>query len=586
MDEAVLKADSAADKIGTAYLEALKDIQKRLDSIFRNFSVGISEAEAKRILKNVREPDVIKRLEKAVDRIEDAEKKALMLAEINAPAYRARIDQLNILSGNVKTVCEKIGGKTLSLMDRELYGITESTYYRSIFDTQKGTGLGFTFALLSQDRINEILLTNWSGKHYSERIWENTEMLAETVQEILLKGFLTGKSSGRMANELQERMHSSYSRSLTLIRTEASFAANSAELESFRETGAEKYRFVATLDLRTSEICRSLDGNEYPLTEACQGENCPPMHPRCRSTTIPALDDEIMTELKRRATDPITGKPATVSADMSYKEWYDKHVKGNAAAEANEKAVRNISSDRNQFERYRKLLGREMPKTLEEFQKIKYTDTHNFGLLKAQAKGMGYYTKALINEPDISTVAKTIADEAGADEDDIINARCRYRGTSQEYTRFSKAMDLPQQRERVTADGLGNIGVGEIKVDLTEKDYSDIIEMKGKMSDRDVRKWYDYHDKRIGEHIDIEQTLENQAKQSHSLRNEYKYQAMELMKDQVKRKWLDENKPLHDFDFYYRKYSKLYDNPEDIYKAIIDSSMRPNKEVNKQFGLE
>lgn len=92
MDEAVLKADSAADKIGTAYLEALKDIQKRLDSIFRNFSVGISEAEAKRILKNVREPDVIKRLEKAVDRIEDAEKKALMLAEINAPAYRARID--------------------------------------------------------------------------------------------------------------------------------------------------------------------------------------------------------------------------------------------------------------------------------------------------------------------------------------------------------------------------------------------------------------------------------------------------------------------------------------------------------------
>lgn len=115
MDEAVLKADSAADKIGTAYLEALKDIQKRLDSIFRNFSAGISETEAKRILKSIREPDVIKRLEKAVDRIEDAEKKALMLAEINAPAYRARIDQLNILSGNVKTVCEKSAAKLCRL---------------------------------------------------------------------------------------------------------------------------------------------------------------------------------------------------------------------------------------------------------------------------------------------------------------------------------------------------------------------------------------------------------------------------------------------------------------------------------------
>ena len=51
----------------------------------------------------------------------------------------------------------------------------------------------------------------------------------------------------------------------------------------------------------------------------------------------------------------------------------------------------------------------------------------------------------------------------GAGEDDIIAARCRYRVTSGEYTRFSKAMDLPQQRERVTVDGLGNVGVGKWK---------------------------------------------------------------------------------------------------------------------------
>lgn len=51
--------------------------------------------------------------------------------------------------------------------------------------------------------------------------------------------------------------------------------------------------------------------------------------------------------------------------------------------------------------------------------------------------------------------------EGGADEDDLINCRARYRGTSHEYATFSQAMGLPQQRERVTADGLGNIMQGK-----------------------------------------------------------------------------------------------------------------------------
>lgn len=51
--------------------------------------------------------------------------------------------------------------------------------------------------------------------------------------------------------------------------------------------------------------------------------------------------------------------------------------------------------------------------------------------------------------------------EGGADEDDLINLRARYRATSQEYVRFSEAAGLPQQRERVSVDGLGNIMQGK-----------------------------------------------------------------------------------------------------------------------------
>lgn len=55
-----------------------------------------------------------------------------------------------------------------------------------------------------------------------------------------------------------------------------------------------------------------------------------------------------------------------------------------------------------------------------------------------------------------------LLEDGGADEKDILTAKSRYNGTSAEYSRFSKAMELPQQRERVTVDGLGNIGVDRV----------------------------------------------------------------------------------------------------------------------------
>lgn len=43
--------------------------------------------------------------------------------------------------------------------------------------------------------------------------------------------------------------------------------------------------------------------------------------------------------------------------------------------------------------------------------------------------------------------------EGGADDETITKERASYRAVSQEYTRFSEAMNLPEQRERVKIDG-------------------------------------------------------------------------------------------------------------------------------------
>ena len=175
----------------------------------------------------------------------------------------------------------------------------------------------------------------------------------------------------------------------------------------------------------------------------------------------------------------------------------------------------------------------------------------------------------------------------GANEDDIINARARYRGTSAEYVRFSKAMNLPQQRERVTIDGLGNIGVGKYKADLTLKDYDDILYMRGKMSDLDVRKWYIAHNKKIPDMIDTTKSIDEQAKQACDLRNKHKFQARELMRNQEARKQLDIDDPIETFDEIIKR--KMQDKNlsyEEALKDIVKTSVKTRKSVNKILGLE
>lgn len=77
--------------------------------------------------------------------------------------------------------------------------------------------------------------------------------------------------------------------------------------------------------------------------------------------------------------------------------------------------------------------------------------------------------------------------EGGANEDEIIAARCCYRITSGEYTHFSEAMNIPQQRERVTIDGLGNIGAGKWKKPVEKINLDDIINLDDTAISKTIR---------------------------------------------------------------------------------------------------
>ena len=193
---------------------------------------------------------------------------------------------LNQLQTEIKNVVynidmEETGGKFLA----KIY--EDSDYY---FQYQEGQTE--TFAKLDPERLHNLLAQDWAGEgNFSSKIWKNKDMLAEALDDTLIKGLAKGQSYDQMAKALSERMGSSEKQAYRLIVTESARMDNQALLDQYKEMGVSKYQFLATLDNRTSEICRSMDGLIFNIEDAEIGLNVPPLHPYCRSRIVPYMEE-------------------------------------------------------------------------------------------------------------------------------------------------------------------------------------------------------------------------------------------------------------------------------------------------------
>ena len=125
------------------------------------------------------------------------------------------------------------------------------------------------------------------------------------------------------------------------------------------------------------------------------------------------------------------------------------------------------------------------------------------------------------------------------------------------------------------------------KKDLTNKSYDDIIHLKGKLSNIEVRKWYLAHDKTIPDLIDKSLPIEQQARQACELRNQFRTQARNLMANQDERRQLDITDPNKSFEeLIADKMERKQLTREQAVEDILNTATKTRKSVNKSLGLE
>ena len=230
-----------------------------------------------------------------------------------------------------------------------------------------------------------------------------------------------------------------------------------------------------------------------------------------------------------------------------------------------------------------------------------------------------------------------LLEKGGASEDDILAAKAKYHALSDEYAEFSKAFDLPQQRERINIQRSGGVDVSfgkplekpekpeqskpqqpkpsatkvaEKPLEKPEKPVaksgeSGIIKLKDNSSvihnkdiskyvnkpitetdNQSIREWYVANVNNIPNMIDKSLSREEQAKQAFELRNKFKREARIAMSDKETSEMLERKRPVPTFEeLVESKMKRKGMTRKEAIEDILKTASSTNADVNKEFGL-
>lgn len=375
--------------------EVQQDIIQEINSFYARYAKDnkITNAEARKLLtakemKDFKDIDLKRFRELALS------KNPMYEQILNEASYRVRISRLEALNWSIEMKMLELYGGTNGLQQYAYTGLSEvyqNSYYKTMYDLSRAGIVTGSVSMISDTTMREVLSYNWSGKEFSNRIWGHQSRALETVKEQLEKSFISGRSIQRTTKAITDRVDVSRSQAENLVRTESNFFHGLAAQNSYVDADIEEYEILATLDSRTSKICRKQDGKVYKTKDYEPGVTANPFHSRCRTTTIPRFDEsEYMQDEQRQSADGLV-------EDMSYEEWYDKYVTSDPKRIAEEKMIQNKSSDKNQHEKYREVLGEYAPRSFAEFQNMKYTDNEGWSSLKSTYRDVNWMKNAQTN---------------------------------------------------------------------------------------------------------------------------------------------------------------------------------------------
>ena len=288
LDKVATKVEKEVMKeLSALYRDAFRSIEKEVNDFMMKYAVDhkLDYATVTQMLTPIDLAEYNQKIEELYAMYRDTGSEYIKI-EIDRLNARAKITRLQALQDAINVELTKVTHEYQMTLEDTLIGLfTEQ--YKEVSEL-----LGIMAPVINREAIKTIIEYPYAGKMFSDRIWDNKDALVKHIKQNLTAGIIRGDSIQKISRQLKKDLNVLYYQAERLVRTETNYAMNQGHLKGYADSGVvEKYEFLAAIDSRTSKLCKNQNGKVYKLSDAVVGVNFPPLHPHCRSTVVPVLED-------------------------------------------------------------------------------------------------------------------------------------------------------------------------------------------------------------------------------------------------------------------------------------------------------
>ncbi|MBR1697226.1 MAG: minor capsid protein, partial [Anaerovibrio sp.] len=260
-----------AREVDRQFQMALAKIEKELSYWYQRLGENnsISANEARKLLAADELKEFHWNVEEYIQRGEESnysDKWKKMLENASAKMHISRLDAMKL---QIQQQIEVLYGNQVDGLDELMHNMYTEGFNRSAYTLDTGMGVHYNLATTDPRRIDAIINRPWAddGKTFSDRLWRDKDKLVNALQQEMTQAVARGDKLGDAVKNISKRMGAAKSSAARLVMTESAFISGRAQRDCFKDLGVEKYEYVATLDRKTSETCRALDGKVFEIDD-------------------------------------------------------------------------------------------------------------------------------------------------------------------------------------------------------------------------------------------------------------------------------------------------------------------------------